>query len=108
MVFSPEVRLLHAQVSGGRSLTGAASDRRHREATEQEVHGGQQGLQEADGAESGASVGGKVDFVGVGAGRLEEGFVQTGRHCLLTYSNPLAAFWRFTWERVGFAGTRRR
>lgn len=100
--------LLHAQVSGGRSLTGAAGDRRHRQAAEQEVHGGQQGLQETHGAESGASVGGEVDFIGVRAGRLEERFVLTGRHCLLTYSNPLAAFWRFSLERVGFAGSRRR
>lgn len=69
----------HAQVSGGRGLAGAAGDGRHRQAAEQQVHGGQEGLQQADGAESGASVGSEVDFVGVGAGRLEEGLVLTGR-----------------------------
>lgn len=77
--FRPErsLHLLHAQVPGGRGLTWAARDRRHRQAAEEEVHGGQEGLQKTDGAESGASVGGKVHFIGVGAGWLQEGLILT-------------------------------
>lgn len=61
----------------GGGLTWAAGDRRDRQATEEEVHGRQQGLQEADGAESRASVWGKVDFIGIGAGWLKERLIQT-------------------------------
>lgn len=74
-----DIHLLHAQVSGRRGLTWAAGDRRHRQAAEEKVHGGQEGLQKTDGAESRASVGGEVDFIGVRAGRLEERFVLTSR-----------------------------
>lgn len=70
---------LHAQVPGGRRLTRAAGDRRHGQAAEEQVHGGQEGLEEADGAEGRASVWGEVDFVGVGAGRLQERLVLTAR-----------------------------
>lgn len=90
---------------GRRGLTRAAGDGRDRQASEEEVHGGQEGLQETDGAEGGASVGGKVDFIGVGAGRLEERLILTGRHRFLAYSNSLAAFRRLALE--GFVGTRR-
>lgn len=38
-------------LAGARSLAQAAASRRDGEAAEQQVHGGQQGLQEADGAE---------------------------------------------------------
>lgn len=74
-----DIHLLRAQVPRGRGLTGAAGDRRDRQAAEEEVHGGQKRLQETDRAESGASVGGKVNFIGVRAGRLEERLVLTGR-----------------------------
>lgn len=74
-----DLHLLHAQVSGRRGLTWAACDRRHRQTTEEEVHGGQEGLQKTDRAESRASVGGKVDFIGVRAGWLEERFILTSR-----------------------------
>ena len=60
-------------------MTRAAGDGRDRQATEEEVHGGQEGLQEADRAESRASVGGEVDFVGVRAGWLEERLILAGR-----------------------------
>lgn len=62
----------------GGGLTWAASDRGDRQAPEEEVHGGQEGLEETDGAESRASVGGEVDFIGVRAGGLEEGLLLTG------------------------------
>lgn len=74
-----DVHLLHAQVPGWRGLTWAASDGRDRQAAEEEVHGGQEGLQKADRAESRASMGGKVDFIGVRAGWLEERLILTGR-----------------------------
>lgn len=78
--FTPEdVHLLHAQVPGRRRLTWAASDRRDWQAAEEKVHGRQEGLQETDRAESGASMGGKVHFIEVRAGRLEERFVMTRR-----------------------------
>lgn len=84
--FSPErlwsdngIQLLHTQVPCGRGLTWTASDWRDWQATEEEVHGGQQGLQKTDRAESGASVGGKVDFIGVRTGWLEDKFILTGR-----------------------------
>lgn len=70
---------LHAQVPGGRRLTRAAGDRRHGQAAEEQVHGGEEGLEEADGAEGRASVRGEVDFVGVGAGRLQERLILTAR-----------------------------
>lgn len=100
--------LLQAQVPGGRGLTWAAGDRRDRQAAEEEVHGGEKGLQKTDGAESGASMGGKVDFIGVRAGRLEERFILTGRYSLLAHSYSLAAFRRLALEGVGFVGTRSR
>lgn len=43
---------LHAQVSCGRCLSRTSSDRGDRQPPEEEVHGGQQRLEEADGAES--------------------------------------------------------
>lgn len=70
---------LHAQVPGGRRLTRAAGDRRDGQAAEEQVHGGEEGLEEADGAEGRASVRGEVDFVGVRAGRLQERLVLTAR-----------------------------
>lgn len=84
MWFSPErlcsdIHLLHAQVPGRRGLTWAASDGRYRQATKEEVHGGQEGLQKTDRAESWASVGGEVDFIGVRAGWLEESLILIGR-----------------------------
>lgn len=84
--FSPErfrsdtdVHLLHTQVPCGRGLTRAAGNRRDRQAAKEEVHGGQEGLQETDGAESRASVGGEVDFIGVRAGWLQESLILTDR-----------------------------
>lgn len=74
-----DIHLLHTQVPGGRGLTWAAGDRRDWQATEEEVHGGQEGLQETDGAESGASVGGEVYLIGIRAGGLEERLFLTGR-----------------------------
>lgn len=70
-------QLLHTQVPRGRGLTWAARDWRDWQATEKEVHGGQQGLQETDGAESRASVWGKVDFIGIWAGGLKESLILT-------------------------------
>lgn len=78
-VLCADIHLLHAEVSGRRSLTWAAGDRRHRQATEEEVHGGQEGLQKTDRAESRASMGGEVDFIGVRARWLEEWFILTCR-----------------------------
>ena len=78
-MISSDVHLLHAEVPGRRRLSRAAGDRRHRQTPEEEVHGGQEGLQETDGAESRASVGSKVHFVGVGAGQLEERLIQTSK-----------------------------
>lgn len=69
--------LLHTQVPRGRGLTGAAGDWRDWQAAEKQVHGGQQGLQETDGAESRASMWGKVDFIGIGAGWLKERLILT-------------------------------
>lgn len=69
--------LLHPQVPRGRGLTGAAGDWGDWQATEKEVHWGQQGLQKTDGAESRASMWGKVDFIGIRAGWLEERFILT-------------------------------
>lgn len=69
--------LLHTQVPRGRGLTGAAGDWRDWQAAEKEVHGGQQGLQETDGAERRASMWGKVDFIGIRAGRLKERLILT-------------------------------
>lgn len=66
-------------MSGRRGLTWAAGDRRHRQATEEEVHGGQEWLQKTDGAESRASMGGEVDFIGVRTGWLEQRFILTSR-----------------------------
>jgi len=83
--FSPErrlrsdIHLLQAQVPCGRGLTWAAGDRRDWQATEEEVHGGEKGLQETDRAESGASMGGEVDFIGVRTGRPDERLILTGR-----------------------------
>lgn len=70
-------RLLHTQVPRGRGLTWAAGDWRDWQAAEKEVHGGQQGLQKTDGAESRASMWGKVDFIGIGAGWLKERLILT-------------------------------
>lgn len=66
---------LHAQVPGGGHLARAASDRGDRQAAEEQVHGWEEGLQEADGAEGRASVRSEVDLVGVGAGRLQRGLI---------------------------------
>lgn len=70
---------LHAQVSSGGHLARAASDRRDRQAAEKQVHGWEEGLQEADGAEGRASVRSEVDLVGVGAGRLQQDLVLAAR-----------------------------
>lgn len=70
---------LHAQVPGGGHLARAASDRGDRQAAEEQVHGWEEGLEEADGAEGGASVRSEVDLVGVGAGRLQRGLVLAAR-----------------------------
>ncbi len=64
---------------GRRGLTWVPGDRRDRQATEEEVHGGQEWLQKTDGAECRASMGGEVDFIGVRAGWLKEGLILTGR-----------------------------
>lgn len=72
-------RSLHAQVPGGGHLTRAASDRRHGQAAEEQVHGWEEGLEQADGAEGRASVRSEVDLVGVGAGRLQQSLVLAAR-----------------------------
>lgn len=55
-------------LAGARPRAGATSRRRNAEASEQHVHGREQGLQEADWAEGGAPMGGKVYLVGIRAG----------------------------------------
>lgn len=70
---------LHAQVPGGGHLTRAASDRGDGQATEEQVHGREEGLQEADGAEGRASVRSEVDLVGVGARRLKQSLILAAR-----------------------------
>ena len=62
-------------LAGARPLARATSCWRDGETAEQHVHGGEQGLKEADGAEGGAPVGGEVDLVGVWAGG-DEGWLQ--------------------------------
>ena len=76
---SPDMHLLHAQVPCRRGLTGAASDGGHRQAAEEEVHGGQQRFQKTDRTESRASVRGKVDFIRVRARWQEKILILTSR-----------------------------
>lgn len=59
----------------GRPLARATACWRDGEAAEQQVHGGKQGLEEADGAEGGAPMGGEVYLVGVWAGG-DEGWLE--------------------------------
>lgn len=60
---------------GARPVAGATACRRDGEAAEQQVHGGQQGLEEAHRAEGWAAVWGEVYFVGVWAGG-DEGWLE--------------------------------
>lgn len=64
---------------GGGHLTRAARDRGDGQAAEEQVHGREEGLQEADGAESRASVRSEVDLVGVGARRLQQSLILAAR-----------------------------
>lgn len=98
-------RSLHAQVSCWRCLSGTSSDRRDRKPPEEEVHGGQEGLEEADGAESRASVRGEVYFVEIWTRRCKERLLLTGRHWFLTNSHSLAALRRLSLIGVCFVGT---
>lgn len=77
--YCPPRASLHAQVPGGGHLTRAASDRGHGQAAEEQVHGWEEGLEEADGAEGRASVRSEVDLVGVRAGRLQQSLVLAAR-----------------------------
>lgn len=61
------------RAGAGALSRAAAGGRGDGEAAEQQVHGGEQGLEEADGAEGGGPVRGEVDLVGVGAGGDELG-----------------------------------
>lgn len=54
------------------ALARAARGWGHGQAAEQQVHGWEQGLEQADRAECRAAVGGEVHLVGVGAGGEEE------------------------------------
>lgn len=93
-------------LAGGGALTRAASDRRDRQATEEQVHGGQEGLQQTDGAEGRASIGGEVHLVGVRAGWPEDGLTLTGGHCLFAHAYSFAALRRFPLKGVGLVGAR--
>lgn len=64
-------------LAGACSLVWATAWRRHRKATKEYIQGGEQWLEEVDGAEGRAPMGGKIDLVGIRAGGDEGWFLLT-------------------------------